>query len=646
MTLALETKNKIGFIDGGVVKSEDDEVLANQWNRCNSVVLSCILGSISGELYLGQIFSKIASEVWVELKETYDKVDGFVIFNLHHKIASHTQNGSSLSDYYHKLNALWKQFDSMVQLPDCTCKAEKKLKEHSQLLKLMQFLTGLDDKYSHIRSNLLTTDPLPSIKYAYAILSREEVHRDSSISSNNEMQSSDFLSKVNANSSNAVNNFSSGFKPGKGPSHNLECAKCNKTCHTIDKCFEVVGYPAWFKGPKNLNYNTNNTTNSNSRTSSVWSTNNNNYNSANKSFASNSCVTDRTTQLNLSEDQISKLLSLLSNNMSEEPKANMVGSWLYSNMTSCHLFNSVSNSSLNLNKSGWIIDSGANQHYVNAHHHLHNLVDVSNLGLVVGHPNGSLATITKIGDCKITTSVTLFDVLVVPEYVVSLLAVSKMARDSKRLGHPAEPVLNVLKHKLSYGNEKLMPCEVTIKEGYKYFLTIVDDHSRLVWVFLLKQKSDASQNVIDFTEMFLNQFNKSIKIVRSDNGIIHQTSCAYTPQQNGVVDRKHRHLLNVARSLLFQGGVPLQFWSDCLDHLNFFDNKSLYDNPSDPNDVKNNNTDNSDGKRVTILGSSSHESTGGSSTTTEHDLNGNNRSSDKGNDGSVIDRVNTGNVHS
>ncbi|GJW79007.1 putative RNA-directed DNA polymerase [Tanacetum coccineum] len=49
-----------------------------------------------------------------------------------------------------------------------------------------------------------------------------------------------------------------------------------------------------------------------------------------------------------------------------------------------------------------------------------------------------------------------------------------------------------------------------------------------------------------------------------DNGIVHQTTCAYTPQQNGIVERKHRHLLNVARSLLFQGGLPLNLWSECI----------------------------------------------------------------------------------
>nr|XP_043630552.1 uncharacterized protein LOC122601883 [Erigeron canadensis] len=145
MELALQTKNKIGFIDGTCLKSVDNLVLASQWDRCNAVVLTWILGCVSQELYLGQIFSKNGTNVWQELKDTYDKIDGSVIFNLHHKINSLTQNGSSLSEYYHNLTSLWKQYDSMVTLPMCTCAAATTVKSHNDLLRLMQFLMGLDD---------------------------------------------------------------------------------------------------------------------------------------------------------------------------------------------------------------------------------------------------------------------------------------------------------------------------------------------------------------------------------------------------------------------------------------------------------------------------------------------------------------------
>ncbi|GJR47235.1 ribonuclease H-like domain-containing protein [Tanacetum coccineum] len=78
-----------------------------------------------------------------------------------------------------------------------------------------------------------------------------------------------------------------------------------------------------------------------------------------------------------------------------------------------------------------IVDSEANQHMIVFAMFLTNVVDISNLGLTVGHPNGNQALITKIGDLKINNEVTLYDVLVVPEYIVSLLSVHKVSRDSE-----------------------------------------------------------------------------------------------------------------------------------------------------------------------------------------------------------------------
>nr|GEV41869.1 ribonuclease H-like domain-containing protein [Tanacetum cinerariifolium] len=76
----------MGFIDGIYVKPVTGVVLAQQWERCIVIVLGWILSSLSLELYLGQFYSKIASDGWDELQETYDKMDGYVIFNVIHMI--------------------------------------------------------------------------------------------------------------------------------------------------------------------------------------------------------------------------------------------------------------------------------------------------------------------------------------------------------------------------------------------------------------------------------------------------------------------------------------------------------------------------------------------------------------------------------
>jgi hypothetical protein len=112
--------------------------------------------------------------------------------------------------------------------------------------------------------------------------------------------------------------------------------------------------------------------------------------------------------------------------------------------------------------------------------------------------------------------------------------------------------------------------------------------------------------------MIEKQFNVYVKTVRTDNepefliptfyaskGILHQLSCAETPQQNGRVDRKHQHLLNVGRALLFQSKLPKQFWSFAVIHAAFIINRvstpllqskspyhMLYSKPPDLNVLK------------------------------------------------------------
>ncbi|GJT33007.1 hypothetical protein Tco_0923426 [Tanacetum coccineum] len=151
-------------------------------------------------------------------------------------------------------NALWRKCDALIDLHDCTCAASQKVKDHGQLLRLMQFLMGLDDMYNSVRSLILTTEPLHDLRSAFATLSRDESHRNSGSSSKSvKTGPTAFVSRpsngnkrnTNKTSNNDNNNFGSNRRFGK--MSNLVCKHCNMTGHTIERCFELVGYPPGFK---------------------------------------------------------------------------------------------------------------------------------------------------------------------------------------------------------------------------------------------------------------------------------------------------------------------------------------------------------------------------------------------------------------
>ena len=94
---------------------------------------------------------------------------------------------------------------------------------------------------------------------------------------------------------------------------------------------------------------------------------------------------------------------------------------------------------------------------------------------------------------------------------------------------------------------------------FRFYLVLVDEFTKFTWVYLLKHKSDTFAIFKQFTTLIQTQFKHSIQTFRTDcggeftsiefntfcanKGIIHQLSCPHTPQQNGVAERKHRHLM-------------------------------------------------------------------------------------------------------
>ncbi|RVW57733.1 Retrovirus-related Pol polyprotein from transposon RE1 [Vitis vinifera] len=124
------------------------------------------------------------------------------------------------------------------------------------------------------------------------------------------------------------------------------------------------------------------------------------------------------------------------------------------------------------------------------------------------------------------------------------------------------------------------PCRTASTLGFQYFVTFIDDYSRCTWLFLMKNRAELFSIFQKFYAEIQTQFNISIRVLRSDNareyfsapftsfmshhGILHQSSCAHTPQQNGVAERKNRHLVETARTILLHSNVSFRFWGDAV----------------------------------------------------------------------------------
>jgi transposase InsO family protein len=117
--------------------------------------------------------------------------------------------------------------------------------------------------------------------------------------------------------------------------------------------------------------------------------------------------------------------------------------------------------------------------------------------------------------------------------------------------------------------------------GSKYCLVIVDDYSRFTWVFFLQVKSQTQETLKGFLRRAQNEFRLRIKKIRSDNGtefknsqiegfleedgIKHEFSSPYTPQQNSIVERKNRTLLDMARIMLDEYKALDRFWAEAIN---------------------------------------------------------------------------------
>jgi hypothetical protein len=125
--------------------------------------------------------------------------------------------------------------------------------------------------------------------------------------------------------------------------------------------------------------------------------------------------------------------------------------------------------------------------------------------------------------------------------------------------------------------------------GSRYFVTFIDDKSRWCEVYFMKKKSEVIEKFKEYKCLVEKKTERKIKTVRSDNGteytshyledflkqegIRHELTVEYTPQQNGVAERKNRSLVETARCLMIQSGLSASFWAEAILTANHIRNR-------------------------------------------------------------------------
>jgi hypothetical protein len=135
------------------------------------------------------------------------------------------------------------------------------------------------------------------------------------------------------------------------------------------------------------------------------------------------------------------------------------------------------------------------------------------------------------------------------------------------------------------------PMETASVGKNKYFMTFIDDYTRKIFVYFLANKSQAHDRFCEFKAAVENETGEKIACIRSDNGgeyvnakfdgflvkhgIRHETTIAYTAEQNGVAERANRSIVEKAKCLLFDSGLSKQWWAEAVNYAVFLINRSF-----------------------------------------------------------------------
>uniref|UniRef100_A0A2N9FK13 Retrotransposon Copia-like N-terminal domain-containing protein n=1 Tax=Fagus sylvatica TaxID=28930 RepID=A0A2N9FK13_FAGSY len=280
MSLALSSKNKLGFVIGTVPQPNDpSDPLYDLWTRCNDLVLSWITSCLAEHISASVIYIKTAKGVWDDLKERYSQSNGPRVFHLKQAISSLKQEQYDVSSYYTVLKSLWDEFLNYRPIPGCSCGAKCILQQEEKqrgvgilplpIVGSTALLSRMDNAIVTYNGNAIVPYNGNGVSTTYNGIQLPNVYSGAQLPSPyngsqlaigyNAAQITQTPTSNTPNTTALYNGFNgltaayfsrmdNGRPSQYGKKDRLTCSHCGFKGHTVDKCYKLHGYPPGFKG--------------------------------------------------------------------------------------------------------------------------------------------------------------------------------------------------------------------------------------------------------------------------------------------------------------------------------------------------------------------------------------------------------------
>ncbi|KAG7567306.1 Reverse transcriptase RNA-dependent DNA polymerase [Arabidopsis thaliana x Arabidopsis arenosa] len=613
LRLALKARKKFGFADGSIPQPVATDPDFDDWIANNALVVSWMKLTIHESISTSLSHLDDSYELWTHIQKRFGVKNGQRIQRLKTELATCRQKGTPIETYYGKLSQLWRSLADYQQ-----AKTMDEVRKEREEDKLHQFLMGLDESvYGAVKSALLSRVPLPSLEEAYTVLTQDEESKS--------------ISRLNDERNDGVTFAVQTSQRTCGFSENRDsvsvCSNCGRLGHLAENCFKLAKQSMGRGTSVNHVAALGDTT-----TAAPSSMSGSQLTDADRIGISG---------LNDTQwKQLRQMLEERNLNSTDTKSGTFfLESWIIDSGATNHMTGTLE-FLRDVCEMAPVLIKLPDGRFTTATKHgrvyLGSSLDLQEVFFVDGlHCHLiSVSQLTRARSCvfQITDKVCIIQDRITLTLIgagkqlnglyffrgtETAALVTRTGSSSQlwhcRFGHPSSKVLKLLPFSDSTTHDfDSKTCEICIKAkqtresfplsnnktsfpfemvhcdlwgpyrttsicGSNYFLTLVDDYTRAVWLYLLPSKQTAPLHLKNFISLVERQFSTKIKTIRSDNGsefvclssffaehgIVHETSCVGTPQQNGRVERKHRHILNVARALRFQARLPIEFWSYC-----------------------------------------------------------------------------------